>query len=621
MEGNKSKSGVVGLSYPMLDRSNYTAWSLKIKVFMQAHEVWEAVEPKDPKLSVEERKDKIALAMIYQGIPEDMLLTLAEKKTAKGAWDAIKTLCQGAERVKKARVQTLKAEFESLSMKDTEVLDDFCMKLHGLVTNIRALGEPVEEAYVVKKLLRVVPPKFLQITSTMEQFGNLEVMTMEEAVGSLKAHEERLKGQEEKQGGQLLLTEDEWVKRESDEGKKLLYTREEWLKRGNKVGEVSSSFRGRGRDKSKIKCYNCNILGHYAAECRKPRRMKEQKQEVNIAEIEDEEPALLLAKHDKTEESEMLLNEKTPMPKLLAAKEVKRGESNLWYLDNGASNHMTGQKSKFTELDEGITGQVKFGDGSTVKIEGKGSIIFKCKNGEERTLHEVYYIPSLCSNIISLGQLSEVGNRVILKSDFLWVFDNQERLLMKVKRSTNRLYKLIIETSKPICLLTKTDEISKLWHTRLGHVNYQALELMYKNKMVHGFPRIISPKHNCTGCLMSKQTRRPFPSQTQFTTKRVLELVHADLCGPITPTTTGGNRSFMLLVDDYSRVMWVYLLKSKDEAFNAFKLFRAKVENGGERKVRVLRTDRGGEFTSKEFADYCEKEGITRHFTAPYTPQ
>lgn len=78
-------------------------------------------------------------------------------------------------------------------MKDTELLDDFYMKLNGLVSNIRALGEEVKESYVVKKLLRVVPSKFLQIASTIEQFGDLETMSVEETIGSFKAHEERMK--------------------------------------------------------------------------------------------------------------------------------------------------------------------------------------------------------------------------------------------------------------------------------------------------------------------------------------------------------------------------------------------------------------------------------------------
>lgn len=194
----------------MLSKSNYTVWALKMRVVMQAHEVWDAIEPVDPKTPVVEKKDKIAMAMIYQGIPEEMLITIAEKKTAKEAWESLKTLCQGAEKVKSAKIQTLKSEFESLSMKDTESLDDFAMNLNGLVTHIRVLGEDVKESYAVKKLLRAVPKKFLQITSTMEQFGNLETMTMEEAIGALKTYEERLKGSSsETSEGRLMLSEEE----------------------------------------------------------------------------------------------------------------------------------------------------------------------------------------------------------------------------------------------------------------------------------------------------------------------------------------------------------------------------------------------------------------------------
>ncbi|XP_074322820.1 uncharacterized protein LOC141659792 [Apium graveolens] len=204
---NKVNGGSFGLTYPMLAR---------------AQVVWGAVEPSDPKKAVDEKTDNIALAMVYQGIPEDILLSIAEKKTAKGAWEAIKTLCQGAEKVKQARVQTLKAEFEALCMKDSDQLDDFYMKLNGLVTNIRALGEEMQESYIVKKMLRAVPSRFLQITSILEQFGNLDTMIVEEAVGSLKAHEERVKGKVDSSEGKLMLTEEEWQKREAGEGKLLL---------------------------------------------------------------------------------------------------------------------------------------------------------------------------------------------------------------------------------------------------------------------------------------------------------------------------------------------------------------------------------------------------------------
>lgn len=174
--------------------------------------------------------------------------------------------------------------------------------------------------------------------------------------------------------------------------------------------------------------------------------------------------------------------------------------SNVWYLDNGTSNHMTGDASKFKELDEKVTGRVKFGDGSTVEIKGKGLVSFKCKNGDEIVLQDVYYIPTLCSNILSLGQLYENGKKVILNGIYLWVDDEQRRLLMKVKRSENRLYKIVLETSQNKCLMSSAEEKSWLWHSRLGHVNFQAIGLLSDNHMAYGLPKFVKPEGVCTGC-------------------------------------------------------------------------------------------------------------------------
>lgn len=174
---------------------------------------------------------------------------------------------------------------------------------------------------MVKKLLRAVPAKFLQIVSTMEQFGDLETMTVEEVVGSLKAHEERLNGQVESFLRELMLTEEEWAKKDNKSGK-LLLTKEEWKRRMNKGGGTDARNRTE-RDKSQIKCHNCNIYGHYAVECRKPQRAKEIKhesrQEAHLSQTKDDEPALLMSKQDKQDES-VMLNETEVAPKLKTGK-------------------------------------------------------------------------------------------------------------------------------------------------------------------------------------------------------------------------------------------------------------------------------------------------------------
>ena len=100
-----------------------------------------------------------------------------------------------------------------------------------------------------------------------------------------------------------------------------------------------------------------------------------------------------------------------------------------------------------------------------------------------------------------------------------------------------------------------------------------------------------------------------------------LELFHGDLCGPITPATPSGNRYFLLLIDDFSRYMWIALLDTKDAAPTAIKRIQVAAKRKSGRKLLALRTDRGGEFTSAEFKTYCAELEVGCQLTAPYTPQ
>lgn len=142
MESVKSKEGSVSpLNYPMLGRNNYHAWAIKMKVLMQAQDLWDAVEPKDPNVPVELRKDKMAMAAIYQAIPEELLLSLGEKQSAKEVWDALKTMCTGTDGVKALNLPSLKSENEALNLKEPAGhTDHFSAKLNTNVSNIRLLG-------------------------------------------------------------------------------------------------------------------------------------------------------------------------------------------------------------------------------------------------------------------------------------------------------------------------------------------------------------------------------------------------------------------------------------------------------------------------------------------------
>ena len=135
--------------------------------------------------------------------------------------------------------------------------------------------------------------------------------------------------------------------------------------------------------------------------------------------------------------------------------------------------------------------------------------------------------------------------------------------------------------------------------------------------MVRGLQHIKHAGELCDSCLAGKQRRLPFPKVAKYRAGGTLELVHGDLCGLITLAMHGGWRYFLLLVDDCRRFMWVQLLESKDEVAAAIKAFQARAEAESRKKLRVQRTDRGSEFTSLRFAEYCADRGMAHNLTAP----
>jgi hypothetical protein len=248
---------------------------------------------------------------------------------------------------------------------------------------------------------------------------------------------------------------------------------------------------------------------------------------------------------------------------------------------------MTADKAQFFELNLSVRETVRFGDGRTVGIEGRGTVLFELKDGGHKVLTNVYYIPWLKSNIISLGHLAERGCEIVLKDKFLWGYDRERKLIMKVERAKNRLYILSLDRVDPICLMSSMEDSAWKWHARYGHLNFQALRQLGQKQMVRGLPCVDNVEQLCDGCLIGKQRGAPFSREGQYRASKVLELIHGDLCGPITPATTAGNKYFLLIVDDFSRYMWVVLLKRKDQALQAFRIMKMAAEVEAEAKLAV----------------------------------
>ena len=148
------------------------------------------------------------------------------------------------------------------------------------------------------------------------------------------------------------------------------------------------------------------------------------------------------------------------------------------------------------------------------------------------------------------------------------------------------------------------------------------LQKLARDHLVKDFDYSVSKEIQfCESCLEGKQHRGPYPAHSESRSMEVLELVHSDVCGKINAKSLSGAEYFLTFIDDKTRYTWTYILKKKIEVFNKFCEWTAMVEKSTGRSLKVLRTDNGGEYTSREFEEYLRKEGIKHELTIPKCPQ
>ena len=163
----------------------------------------------------------------------------------------------------------------------------------------------------------------------------------------------------------------------------------------------------------------------------------------------------------------------------------------------------------------------------------------------------------------------------------------------------------------------KEEDITKLWHMRLGHMSQKGLELLSKRGLLYG--QRISKVDFCEHCALGKQKRSTFGTMIHRT-QGILDYIHSDVWGPQVPSKAGANY-FVTFIDDFSRKVCVYILQQKIEVFKVFKQWKVLVENQMGKKIKRLRIDKNMEFFSFEFDEFCREEGIARHQTMHHTPQ
>ncbi|GJX20384.1 retrovirus-related pol polyprotein from transposon TNT 1-94 [Tanacetum coccineum] len=266
-----------------------------------------------------------------------------------------------------------------------------------------------------------------------------------------------------------------------------------------------------------------------------------------------------------------------------------------WWIYTGAARHVCADKSMFHSF-RAVDNRQKLymGNSATADIKGEEDVVLKMTSEKVLKLINVLYVLEIRKN---LNQMY-VGRGYVMNGMF-------KLNVMVVKNEINK-----INSSAYLI------ESSNVWHGRLGHVNFNSMRRLIKFNSIPNFH--IDSKYKCETCVEAKLTRTSFKSVKRKT--KPLDMVHTDICDLKSLPTKGGNKYFITFIDDCIKYCYVYLLKSKDEAIDKFVLYKTEVENQLGKKIKVVRSDRGGEYVSP-FAELCAKHGIRHEFTAPYSPQ
>lgn len=360
-----------------------------------------------------------------------------------------------------------------------------------------------------------------------------------------------------------------------------------------KNGNTKSGHINRQSDTSKpekiIKCYKCKQTGHYKNQC--PESENTKRKQTNAFNA-----VFLSGNFNKSS----------------------------WYIDSGASKHMTANKDNLTNVShEPETKEIIIANQTRVPVMCSGDVNIVTVVNDEKydvTVRDVLYIPDLTTNLLSVSQLIRNGNSVIFRENVCCVYNQQKELIGQAEL-TDGVYKLQTLLTEEI-FAAPAITTCETWHRRLGHINSSSLNKM-KNGAVEGitYPELANiGKSSCTVCCEGKQARLSF-QQSSSKTEDMLEIIHADVGGPMENQSIGGSKYYVLFVDDYSKMAFVYFMKAKNEVFKYFQEFQCMVEKQKDKKVKVLRTDNGGEFCSREFGSYLCKQGIVHQRTNAYTPE
>jgi len=411
------------------------------------------------------------------------------------------------------------------------------------------------------------------------------------------------------------------------------------------VADTASFTKSGNKEKRIIKCHFCDAPGHYKNKCRKW-KAEQAKKSADKPSKKQNDPKTAHANHVKHIEvercmltrvvstphvpahvpevmspaphvpahvSEVMLSAPDPVVNLTqdAAFAVQTVNSNCWFVDSGASKHMCREGDLYSSMED-FQLEIAVANQARIPCKGKGTVNLDLPEGNVK-ISNVLYVPDLSANLLSVSAMVDSDLLVtfdksgcrVTKNNATWIqAERREGLFVLNHSSTQALSAMVSKET---------------WHKRLGHLSTGAMKkLQFSTKALKGIKLDVE---DCEVCLKGKMTRAPFPHGESKRASQFLQLIHSDLLGPADVLSYGGSRYVLTFTDDFSRKIFSYAIAQKSETFEKFKTFKILVENQTDSKIKVLRSDNGGEYIGGEFATFLEENGIVHQTSCPYTPQ
>ncbi|GJS69054.1 putative RNA-directed DNA polymerase [Tanacetum coccineum] len=300
---------------------------------------------------------------------------------------------------------------------------------------------------------------------------------------------------------------------------------------------------------------------------------------------------------------------------------------NSWVYDTGCGIHVCNTLQGFNAERKLAYGDqyLHMGNGAQAVVEAIGTFDLVLPSGLVLKLNNCYFAPSIVRGVVSFSCLLDLGFKHTVASNGISVSLNGVFYFSAI--SVNGVFEIdmnknVTKNNNSVFSINKKRKLdldsSYLWHCRLAHIGKTRMQKLQREGLLESINEESFDK--CESCISGKMTKKPFNSNIERATD-LLGLIHTDVCGPLRHVSRKGASYFLTFTDDFSRYGYVYLLKHKHEVFETFKVFKAEVELQLGKKIKALRSDRGGEYLSQEFKDYLSENGIVQNLTSPYTPQ